>query len=130
MPLAFSGGTGGSIQNQLATGKNYFNEACITTPPVIGSDGIGTTFGNVSPGIVPGSGQLNFDFALTKRTPLGSRERRNLEFRAEFFHVFNHTQFALNNISNTNFGSPSTFGVINSTSVAPRIIQLALKLNF
>ena len=126
MPLAFSGGTGGSIQNQLATGKNYFNEACITTPPVIGSDGIGTTFGNASPGIVPGPDQVNFDFALVKRTPLGSSESRNLEFRAEFFNVFNHTQFANPGTDR----ATGTFGVIQSTSVAPRIIQLALKLNF
>lgn len=137
--------TGGSIQHQLATGENYFNAACVTTPPIIGdpepplTPGAcgtasvcpqGTTFGNASPGIVPGPDQVNFDFALTKRTPLGSKEGRDLEFRAEFFNVFNHTQFALNNITNTNFGSPGTFGVIQSTSVSPRIIQLALKLNF
>jgi Carboxypeptidase regulatory-like domain/TonB dependent receptor len=136
--------TGGSIQSQLAAGKNYFNTACFTTPPVIGAPEAprtpgacgaqptcsqGTTFGNASPGIVPGPDQVNFDFALVKRTPLGSSERRNLEFRTEFFNVFNHTQFALNNITNTNFASPN-FGVIQSTSVAPRIIQFALKFNF
>ena len=122
--------TGGSIQHQLAAGKGYFNTACFTTPPIIGDDGIGTTFGNARPGIVPGPGQVNFDFALAKRTPLGSTESRNLEFRAEFFNLFNHTQFALTNITNTNFSSLATFGVIQSTSVAPRIIQFALKLNF
>ena len=122
--------TGGSIQHQLAAGEGYFNTACFTTPPIIGDDGMGTTFGNARPGIVPGPGQVNFDFALAKRTALGSTESRNLEFRAEFFNLFNHTQFALTNITNTNFSSASTFGVIQSTSVAPRIIQLALKLNF
>ena len=122
--------TGGSIQHQLAAGKGYFNTACFTTPPIIGDDGVGTTFGNARPGIVPGPGQVNFDFAFAKRTPLRSTESRNLEFRAEFFNLFNHTQFALTNIANTTFSSASTFGVIQSTSVAPRIIQLALKLNF
>ena len=133
--------TGGSIQSQLAAGKSYFNTACITTPPVIGdpeppqSPGAcgalatcpqGTAFGNARPGIVGGPDQVNFDFALVKRTPLGSSESRNLEFRAEFFNVFNHTQFA-NPGTDRAIG---TFGVIQSTSVAPRIIQLALKLNF
>jgi hypothetical protein len=136
--------TGGSIQSQLAAGKNYFNTACITTPPIIGAPEApltpgacgaqptcsqGTTFGDASPGIVAGPGQVNFDFAIVKRIALGSSENRNLEFRTEFFNVFNHTQFALTNISNTNFATPS-FGVIQSTSVAPRIIQFALKLNF
>jgi len=115
--------TRGSVQSKLS---NYFNAACVTTPPVIGDDGIGTTFGNAGPGIVGGPDQVNFDFAFIKRTPFGSDLTRNVEFRAEFFNLFNHTQF----------GNPDaalndpTFGVIDATSVAPRIIQLALKLNF
>ena len=69
---------------------------------------------------------MNFDFALIKRTAFGSDRTRNLEFRAEFFNIFNHTQFANPDAA---FNDP-TFGVIQATSVAPRIIQLALKLNF
>ncbi len=115
--------TSGSVQRKLS---NYFNKACFTTPPVIGDDGVATTFGNAGPGIVGGPGQMNFDFALVKRTPLGSSEARNLEFRVEFFNVFNHTQF---DNPDAAFNDP-TFGVIQATSVAPRIIQLALKLNF
>ncbi len=115
--------TSGSVQSKLS---NYFNVACFTTPPVIGDDGKATTFGNAGPGIVGGPDQVNFDFALIKRTTFGSEERRNLEFRAEFFNIFNHTQFANPDAA---FNHP-TFGVIQATSVAPRIIQLALKLNF
>ena len=115
--------TSGSVQRKL---NNYFNAACFTTPPVIGDDGIATTFGNAGPGIVGGPDQVNFDFALIKRTTFGLDERRNLEFRAEFFNLFNHTQFAN---PDSAFNDP-TFGVIDATSVAPRIIQLALKLNF
>jgi hypothetical protein len=118
--------TRGSTQSKLS---NYFNTSCFTTPPVISADGA-TAFGNASPGIVAGPGQVNFDFAVIKRTPLGSSESKNLEFRAEFFNLFNHTQFAN---PSTLFGTPtliSTFGVINSTIVSPRVVQLALKLNF
>jgi hypothetical protein len=112
----------GSIQSKLS---NYFNKPCLTTPRVITVDG-GTAFGNAGPGIVPGPGQVNFDFALLKRTALGSSEARNLEFRAEFFNLFNHTQFGQ---PGTLSGFPG-FGIISSTIVSPRVIQLALKLNF
>jgi hypothetical protein len=50
----------------------------------------------------------------------------NVMFRADFFNVFNHPQFAN---PGTTFGS-GTFGQITGTSVNPRIIQLALRINF
>jgi Carboxypeptidase regulatory-like domain/TonB dependent receptor len=114
--------TSGSVQSKL---NNYFNSKCFTTPPVISADSA-TAFGNAGAGIVPGPGQVNFDFALLKRTPLGSSESKNLEFRAEFFNLFNHPQFA----DPATLSSSPNFGVINSTIVSPRVIQLALKLNF
>lgn len=130
--------TRGSVQSKLS---NYFNAACFTTPPIIGDPeppltpgacgaastcAQATTFGNAGPGMVGGPDQVNFDFALIKRTAFGPEESRNLEFRAEFFNLFNHTQFA----NPDGAFNDATFGVIDSTSVAPRIIQLALKLNF
>ena len=114
--------TAGSVENKLS---KYFNATCLTTPPVISEDGA-TAFGNAGPGIVPGPDQVNFDFSLQKRTAWGSSETRNVEFRAEFFNFFNHPQFG---DPETTFGLPS-FGVINSTIVSPRVIQLALKFNF
>src|SRR2546429_6456514 len=36
----------------------------------------------------------NFDFSVFKRTTFGPGERMNLEFRTEFFNIFNHPQFA------------------------------------
>lgn len=112
----------GSIQSKLS---NYFNQSCLAPPPVITTDG-GTAFGNAGAGIVAGPGQVNFDFAIRKVTPLGSSESKNLEFRVEFFNLFNHTQFAN---PGTLYGLPG-FGDITSTIVSPRIMQLALKLNF
>jgi hypothetical protein len=95
--------------------------------PVVGNDGIATTFGNSGVGIVKGPGQSNFDMSILKRTPVRKLgEGANVEFRAEFFNAFNHPQFSN---PSTDVGS-STFGVISSTSVNPRIIQLALKLSF
>jgi len=127
--------THGSVNSRL---NNYLNAACVTGPPVITSDG-GTDFGNLGVGVVRGPDQRNFDIAIVKKTPLTSRsEQLNLEFRAEFFNAFNASQFADPSSTNLNAGTvvgpafiPSpTYGLITSTSVNPRIIQLALKLNF
>jgi hypothetical protein len=116
--------TPGSVESRL---NNFFNTTCFTNPPVIGSDGIGTAFGNSGVGIVRGPDQQNFDVAIIKVTRIGwPTENLNLEFRAEMFNAFNTPQFS--NPDNS-FSSP-TFGQISSTSVNPRIVQFALKLNF
>jgi hypothetical protein len=81
------------------------------------------TFGNASRRFFSGPGIVNTDFALHKSTPI--TERTAVEFRAEFFNIFNHTQF--NNPSG-NFSS-SNFGVVTSAR-DPRIGQLSLKFVF
>jgi hypothetical protein len=107
--------------------NNYFNASCFTTPPVIGADGIGTAFGNSGTGIVDGPAQSNLDLSLSKTVIVNwPIEKSSFQFRAEFFNTLNHPQFAN---PDTNFTSP-TFGVISSTAVNPRVIQLALKLAF
>ncbi len=115
-------GIGGSVKSRL---NEYFNTNCFTGPPVISSDG-GTGFGNTKPGLMRGPAQHNVDVSLRKTTQLA--ERTSLEFRAEFFNAFNSTQFG-NPDTTFSDGAPA-FGQITSTSVAPRIGQLALKLNF
>ncbi len=115
---------GGSVESKLG---GYFNAACFTNPPIIGADAIGTAFGDSGTGIVNGPGQANLDLSLSKlfivNWPI---ENSSLQFRAEFFNALNHPQFANPDIS---FTSP-TFGVISSTAVNPRVIQLALKFAF
>ena len=107
--------------------EGYLNAACFTSPPIIGADGIGTAFGNSGTGIVDGPGQANLDLALSKTAIVNwPIEKSSVQFRAEFFNALNHPQFAN---PDTNFTS-STFGVISSTAVNPRVIQLALKLAF
>jgi hypothetical protein len=113
----------GSVASKLGS---YINAGCFTTPPVVSPDG-GLTFGNSGVGILEGPGQFNFDLALIKRFALNwPKEHANLDFRSEFFNSFNHPQFS---DPDTNFGGP-TFGTINSTNVAPRIIQFALRMTF
>ena len=114
----------GAVESKLS---NYFKTSCFVSPPIIGSDGIATGFGNSATGIVDGPGQANLDFALSKtvglRWPIGSG---SLQFRAEFFNALNHPQFAN---PDANFTSP-TFGVISSTTVSARVGQLALRFGF
>jgi len=122
--------TAGSVTSRL---NNFLNAACITSPPVITSDG-GTAFGNIGVGAVRGPDQTNFDMVALKSTRL--TERFGLDFRAEFFNAFNTPQFA--NPSNLSAGTSvsgafipdSTFGQITVTSVNPRLIRFALKLIF
>jgi hypothetical protein len=115
---------GGSVESKLG---GYFNAACFSSPPIIGSDGIGTAFGNSATGIVDGPGQANLDLAFSKTVALrGSLERSSLQFRAEFFNTLNHPQFAN---PDANFTSP-TFGVISSAAVNARVGQLALRFEF
>jgi hypothetical protein len=68
----------------------------------------------------------NEDFSAFKRFGLGG-EFRFLEFRAEFFNVFNRVIFGG---PATNINSPNTFGTIGSQGNEPRVVQLALKLLF
>ena len=120
--------THGSIASRIS---DYFNTAAFCAPPVIGVEGgVGgaTGYGNVRMNPVLGPGQFNWDISIQKHTVVGGlRENADLEFRTDFFNAFNHPQFS-NPASNV--GSASTFGVITTTSVGPRIVQFALKYVF
>jgi hypothetical protein len=117
----------------LSGGPGYLNAAAFTTTPVIGT---GTGYGNSGVGIILGPGQFNWDASIVKTTTVGGlRENATLQFRAEFFNAFNHAQFNVPaqvtaGLGNIDVSKPSTFGVISSTSVNPRLIQFALKYQF
>jgi Carboxypeptidase regulatory-like domain len=88
------------------------------------------TFGNCGRNTIYGPDFRNVDFSVLKETKLG--ESRNLEFRAEFFNIFNHPAFAQ---PDTTFGTPS-FGEIFNTlgrtlgAGTSRQIQFALRFSF
>lgn len=91
----------------------------------------GTDFGNSGVGIVRGPGQANFDAALTKSLVLS--EGHTLQLRGEFYNLFNHTQFAIPTAAGNQTlyaSNPALFGVITSTSVNPRLVQIALRYQF
>ena len=138
-----SGSLGSRLGGTASQGCGYFacgtpatattgaaNFTAFTTIPVVGTAGGGaggTDFGNAGVGIVLGPGQFDFDTTLAKMTRVGGiHEDARLQFRAEFFNLFNHPQFAVPAL-NAGLGS---FGQITATSVNPRLIQLALKYIF
>ncbi|MGB7845811.1 MAG: TonB-dependent receptor [Candidatus Acidiferrum sp.] len=113
--------TSGGVEARL---NNYFNKTAFCAPPTIGD---GTGYGDTGRAAFRGPHQANFDMGLIKTTKVGGlSEAATLEFRADFYNAFNHPQFA-----NPGFilGTPS-FGQIQATSVAPRLIQFGLKYSF
>ena len=92
------------------------------------------TFGNLQRDFLSGPGIVDFDYSVTKDTSI--KERVRLQFRAEFFNLLNHANFALPN-ANVFVQAPNgggtvnpTFGKITLTSTSSRQIQFALKLLF
>ncbi|HVC90267.1 MAG TPA: hypothetical protein VND66_06560 [Acidobacteriaceae bacterium] len=80
-------------------------------------------FGNVGNGTLRTPGLIDFNMAAYKTFPLF--KQTSIQFRAEFFNVFNHSN---PNGPGANFGA-GTFGEITSVK-DPRIGEMALKLNF
>lgn len=101
----------------------FSNAAANTCSNLLGNGGRNEIFG---------PGMVNFDFSLFKENKI--TESKTLEFRAEFFNVFNHTNFnppidnsALFDQTGTPIGGA---GVIDQTSTFSRQIQFALKFIF
>jgi hypothetical protein len=119
--------TPGNLQfNNPRSGQPYFNTSLFSP------EGLGQ-LGTANKRFFHGPGINNFDMALLKDTRI--TESMALQFRCEFFNVFNHAQFSAGGASPSN---PSPIGDINSggafgfvtTARDPRIGQLALKLLF
>jgi hypothetical protein len=101
----------------------WFNVSCFSQPAP-------GELGNAPRTPLSGPGFVNTDFSVIKH--FVPREGMRIDFRAEFFNLFNHPQFG-NPIgatqSGADFNSP-TFAVINYTVNNPRLVQFGLKLAF
>jgi hypothetical protein len=127
--------TGSSMLTRVK-GNSYLNSAAtlFTTAPAVANSVAATTggplaldYGNSGIGVARGPGNNTWDAALLKDTKVGGlREDATLTFRTEFFNVWNHAQYQN---PGTAVGTAS-YGVINQSSVAPRLIQFALKYVF
>jgi hypothetical protein len=102
---------------------NYVNTAAFALPATSGSP-----FGNASrnPGRSPAFNET--DLSVNKKfiTPI---EGLNIEFRTEFYNLFNHTNFYLpGNISGTQGAATVSGGGQITSTFEPRIIQFGLKI--
>src|SRR4029077_9986204 len=100
--------------------NKWFNTQCFVDAPA-------GELGTAPRAPVYGPNFVNTDFSIIKRIPLSFREGVDLDFRAEFFNLFNHAQFGL---PGNDADSATNFGVITSTVNNPRLVQFALKLRF
>lgn len=101
--------------------RDYFLPVgqCLTRPPVF------APFGSAGRNLARSDRYFNLDLGLHKQFKLPITDDTRIDFRAEFFNIFNRTNFQAANSDITS----ANFGVINSTFPA-RQIQLALKLTF
>jgi hypothetical protein len=97
--------------------SHWFNTSCFVQPATGQYGGSGNNG-------VRGPHTNNVDFSLSKIWPI--MERAQLQFRSDFFNLFNHTQFYLSpeNVNNT-----SQYGSITGAYPA-RSIQMSLRLSF
>jgi hypothetical protein len=102
--LALDGGSPGASTESLAFFGCYAQGNSIMLPPPLGH------FGNMGRNMFEDTGFKNFDFSLAKNFHFG--EAKRLQFRAEFFNIFNHP-----NLANP-YGGQNGFG-LNDPSVRP-----------
>jgi hypothetical protein len=131
------------------TAGEYFNPNAFLQPTVSianssGGNTIYGTYGNVKRDSLEGPRLTDLDFSAAKTSKI--TEKLNLEFRAEFFNLFNHTNFLTPNevvyssaptittTSGIQTVTPSavspTAGVVTATSTTSRQIQFGVKLEF
>jgi hypothetical protein len=148
LPSSFTAvdGASGTLRPDLVPGvsltppggrtiADWINPAAFAAPP---TTALGTAFGTAPRDLLRGPGTWQMDLGLAKRISLS--ERANLEFRSEFFNIFNHPQLGppqstFNPSNTTGFGSIITT-VNTSTPISPvgsgtpREIQFALRIAF
>jgi hypothetical protein len=108
--------------NPKLPGNIFFDSSNINDPP----PGV---YGNLPHALCCGPTLSNTDLVINKKTPI--TERWNTEFRAEFYNLFNHTQFANPDGNFSDLAPPSgTFGTVLKTREGPRVIQFGIKIMF
>lgn len=99
----------------------YFNPAAFIIPAA-------GTYGDTGRNVLTGPGLATTDIAVAKNTPLNDKLR--MQFRAEFFNLFNRANFGTPNevVFSSASATPSpTAGVISSTATTSRQVQFGVK---
>ena len=132
-----SGLAGGSLQQRLTSGylvPTAFTPAAQVDPTDCANDPnfCGTGFGNLGRNVYKGPFEQNWDVSFLKHFKIG--ERNDIRFAADFFNLWNHTNFANPTVTDVEayLASPtnSPFGKIVQTNGNPRLIQFSLRWAF
>jgi hypothetical protein len=102
--------------------SNLSAPACLTGPDC---------YGTLGHNVIRGPGRDNWNMSLNKNFILSEARGSRLEFRAESYNTWNHTQFKgdyNNGGISTNFGA-NNFGAVTA-AFDPRVFQLGMKLIF
>jgi hypothetical protein len=121
----------GACSGTTAPCRQWLNRSAFSLPPA-------GTPGNVGKGQFIGPGFWNWDMSAVKNFPF--TERFGMQFRAEFFNTFNHTNFSYNAAGVTSGGTTAASVTQANPSLAsfgeilgaadPRILQFAVKFSF
>ena len=109
---------------KLGTPNLYYDPCAFELPPA-------GFYGNVGRSTIIGPGFANVDFSVTKIFSI--TENTRIDFRAEFFNLFNRANFDLPDAAmfDEDTETPlSTAGQIRSTATTSRQIQFGLKFTF
>jgi hypothetical protein len=106
----------------LGQPSQWFNPNAFTLPAF-------GTYGNLGRGVFTGPGLADLDLSILKNTPIS--EKTSLQFRAEFFNILNHPNFASPNATVfSGTAANASAGLITTLATTPRQIQFGLKLIF
>src|ERR1017187_1219199 len=132
-----SGLSSGDLHQRVADG--YLNPAAFTPAPQLyptqclsDSNFCTTGFGDLGRNLYHGPFQQNWDVSFLKHFKIG--ERQEVRFAADFFNLWNHTNFGDPSVTDIEayLASPtnSPFGKIAQTTGNPRLIQFSLRWAF
>jgi hypothetical protein len=119
---------GGLAADQVRVPQSWFNPCAFVSPPA-GLFPNTVEFGNEGRNVLTGPGFTNIDFSMAKSMSLW-RESHSLQFRGDFFNLFNHPNFDIPShvLGGSNFAkvlSANAYG-----TKPPRQIQLSLRYAF
>ncbi|HEY0728496.1 MAG TPA: hypothetical protein VGD38_10530, partial [Pyrinomonadaceae bacterium] len=109
--------TGAPLYLETSDATRHLNPAAFARPAP-------GQMGTLGKGSVRGKPITTVDFSVAKNWRF--KERYGIQFRTEFFNLFNHTNFIG---YNTDISQPGAFGLLTATQ-APREIQLGIKFTF
>jgi hypothetical protein len=132
-----SGLSSGGIHERVANG--YLNPTAFAPAPQLyptqcplDSNFCTTGFGDLGRNLYHGPFQQNWDVSFLKHFKIG--ERQEIRFAADFFNIWNHTNFANPTVTDIEayLANPtnSPFGKIVGTVGNPRLIQFSLRYAF